>query len=65
MGLSTVPPAEWLPPDRLYHDEVAQRRALLAERPREVLLALPGSVAAQAELLHASPAAMTARMPAA
>lgn len=53
MGLSTVPPAEWLPPDRLYHDEVAQRRRLLAERPHEVLLALPGSEAAQAELLRA------------
>lgn len=53
MGLVTIPAQEWLRIDRLYPREMAERRALIATRPEEVVLALPGTSGAQAELLSA------------
>lgn len=53
MGLVTIAATEWLRIDRLYPEEMTQRRSLIAIKPEEVVLALPGTSEAQAELLEA------------
>ncbi|MBM2576846.1 DUF3445 domain-containing protein [Jannaschia sp. Os4] len=44
----------WIVVDDAYAAQVAEKRRLLAERPEAVLAALPGSEAAQAEVLEAA-----------
>ncbi|MBM3492449.1 MAG: DUF3445 domain-containing protein [Alphaproteobacteria bacterium] len=51
MGLSGFAPADWLEIDGGFAAEVALKRRLLAERRDQVLRRLPGSEAAEAELL--------------
>lgn len=51
VGLNALDPADWLWPDGLYEAEIAEREALLRERPGEVLAVLPGAEAAARELL--------------
>ncbi|MFC3125361.1 DUF3445 domain-containing protein [Pseudoroseomonas globiformis] len=64
LGLGTVPTREWLRVDRLYGPEVAERRALIAERAREVVIGLPEAAEAGAELLGAVAANLAEHHPA-
>jgi hypothetical protein len=51
VGLNALDAAEWLWPDELYDAEMAQRDALLEQRPGEVLALLPEAEEAARELL--------------
>lgn len=51
LGIRAIDPAEWIEVDRHYAAHLAEKRRLLAERPAEVVGALPGSRPAQAECL--------------
>jgi dimethylamine monooxygenase subunit A len=51
MGLNALDPADWLWRDDTFAAETAQRLALLAERPAEVLTMLPKATPAAAELV--------------
>lgn len=51
MGLNALDPADWLWRDAQFALETAQRRALLAERPDEVLAMLPAAEPAVRELV--------------
>jgi hypothetical protein len=51
MGLVACPPGDWFELDACYPAELAERRALLADRRAEVFAACPGSDAARAEVL--------------
>jgi dimethylamine monooxygenase subunit A len=50
MGLHALAPADWLELGSDASQQMAERRRLLAERPDEVVAALPESVAGQGEL---------------
>ena len=50
MGLVAIPPSAWIEIDDQYGPQLAERRRLLAARPAEVVAALPGTEAVQAEL---------------
>lgn len=63
MGLLARDPAEMIELDDQYLPEMAERRALLAQRHDEVFATLPGSEAAGAELLHRLAALLPARHP--
>jgi dimethylamine monooxygenase subunit A len=52
MGIKALDPAAWIEIDQSFVDQLAERRRLLAERPAEVLAALPESRAGQQELLE-------------
>jgi hypothetical protein len=52
MGLRTVPEAAWLDVDERRDEELALKRALLAERRDEVFAALPDTEPAGQEVLH-------------
>ena len=64
MGLTAVPPDDLIVIDRLYPDEMAQRRALLAEKPAEVLAGLPEAEPACTELYQTLASFLPARFPA-
>ncbi len=51
MALRPLDPAEWIKPDDLLEEQLAEKECLIAERRDEVTAELPGSEAAQAELL--------------
>ena len=51
MALRPLDPAEWIQPDGLLEEQLAEKDRLLTERRGDVVAALPGSDAAQAELL--------------
>ena len=51
MGLNALDPADWLWRDAQFALETAQRRALLAEHPDEVLAMLPAAEPAVRELV--------------
>jgi dimethylamine monooxygenase subunit A len=53
MGLNALDPADWLWRDERFVAETAERAALLAERPGEVLAVLPRAGPAVAELVAA------------
>jgi len=59
LGLTTVPDSQWFEIDRLYPDEMHQRRRLLAERHADVFAATSGSEAARREALAAIVANLT------
>jgi hypothetical protein len=50
MGLHALEPGQWLDPGADAAQQMAERRRLLAERPDEVVAALPESLPAQQEL---------------
>jgi dimethylamine monooxygenase subunit A len=52
MGLLALPPDEWIEIDEELVPQLREKRALAASRPDEVFRALPGSEAAQAEVLQ-------------
>ena len=52
MGLEPLDPAEWIQPDALLEEQLAEKDRLIAERRSDVIAELPGSEAAQAELLE-------------
>ena len=54
MGLTSSPAADWIELDDLYVAEMAERRALLADRHGEVFAALPVSDDARQEVLATS-----------
>lgn len=51
LGIKAVDPADWIEVDRHYETQMAEKRRLLAERPADVVGALPESRAAQGECL--------------
>ena len=51
MALRPLDPAEWIKPDDLLEEQLAEKERLIAERKDEVTAELPGSEAGQAELL--------------
>jgi hypothetical protein len=64
MGLVACPIDEWLEIDARYHDEMAERRDLLATRHTEVFAACPGSELAREEVLDLLTAHLPRRYPA-
>lgn len=64
MGLVSCPSSELIELDERYPSEMAERRALLAERHGEVFAACPGSEEARAEVLELLAAHLPARYPA-
>jgi Haem-dependent oxidative N-demethylase, alpha subunit-like len=63
MGLTAVPPDEFVEIDATYPAEMAERRHLLATRHAEVFSALPGSEPACAEVLARLAGLLPARFP--
>ena len=63
MGLVARDPSALIDIDALYPAQMAQRRALLAERHDEVFGAVPGSQAARAEVLALLAQLLPARFP--
>ncbi|MGH7041992.1 MAG: heme-dependent oxidative N-demethylase subunit alpha family protein, partial [Acetobacteraceae bacterium] len=63
MGLTACPEADWIERDERYPEEMALRRALLAERHDEVFGALAASAAARRETLALLAAHLPARFP--
>ncbi len=53
LGIKAIDPSGWIEVDGHYAAQIAEKRRLLAERPREVFDALPESLEAQAECLEA------------
>jgi len=51
LGLVAIPEASWIEIDSEYIPHVTERRRLLAERRADIIAAIPGSEAAQSELL--------------
>jgi hypothetical protein len=51
IGTRPLDPADWLEPDAVMATQLVEKARLLAERPEAVFAQLPGSGAAQAELL--------------
>jgi hypothetical protein len=64
MGLIALPETEMIELDDRYLDEMAQRRALLAEQRHEVFAAVPGSEAACQDVLDRLADFLPARFPA-
>ena len=64
LGLTTIPDSQWFEIDRLYPDEMHQRRHLLSERHADVFAATSGSEAARWEALAAIAANLTTHHPA-
>jgi hypothetical protein len=64
MGLIALPESEMIELDDRYADEMAQRRALLAEQFDEVFAAVPGSEAARRAVLDRLAAYLPERFPA-
>ena len=52
LGLASIPEAQWLEIDGDYPFQMEERRRLMTERRPDVIATLPGSEAAQRELLH-------------
>ena len=52
MGLEPLDPAEWIEPDNLLEEQLAEKDRLIAERRSDVIAEVPGSGHAQAELLE-------------
>ncbi|WP_419897615.1 heme-dependent oxidative N-demethylase family protein [Roseomonas sp. USHLN139] len=63
LGLQSVPEVEWLEIDATYPAQLAERRRLIATRRAEVIGALPGTEAAQQELLAMLAAHLPRRYP--
>jgi hypothetical protein len=63
MGLIALPESEMIELDEHYADEMAQRRALLAEKRDDVFAAIPGSEAARREVLERLADYLPARFP--
>jgi hypothetical protein len=63
MGLHALTPGDWLEPGADAAHQMAERRRLLAERPAEVLAALPESVPCQHELYALVQEHLAARFP--
>jgi dimethylamine monooxygenase subunit A len=63
MGLITVPSSDWIELDARYHDEMAERRRLLAERHDDVFGVLPEAEEAGREVLERLVAHLTTRFP--
>ena len=63
MALRPLDPAEWIRPDALLEEQLAEKDRLIAERRDEVTAALPGSEAGQAELLARLAAYLPERYP--
>ena len=63
MGLTAIPPSAWIEIDDQYGPQLAERRRLLAERPAEVVAALPGTEPIQAELRDTLIAHLCGRYP--
>jgi dimethylamine monooxygenase subunit A len=59
VGLAPLDPATWFEPDRQWAEQMANKAAMLRFQHGDVVAALPGSEAAQVEVL----AAMTAHLP--
>ena len=64
MGLIALPENEMVELDDRYLDEMAQRRALLAERHEDVFAAIPGSAPARQAVLDRLATYLPARFPA-
>ncbi|WP_291296299.1 DUF3445 domain-containing protein [Elioraea sp.] len=64
MGLVACPEDDWLEIDARYHEEMAERRDLLAARHAEVFAACPGSEPARVEVLEVVAAHLVRRYPA-
>lgn len=64
MALRPLAPGDWLQPDEKLEAELAEKDRLIAERREEVIAELPGSEAAQAELLARLTAFLPAHFPA-
>lgn len=64
MALRPLDPADWIAPDDDLDAHLAEKERLIAARPDEVFAALPGSEAAQAELLARLQAHLPDRFPA-
>ena len=64
LGLTAIPEAGWIEIDAEYPAHLAERRRLLAERPAEVIGALPGTEAVQREALSVLEAHLAAQYPA-
>lgn len=63
MALRPLDPAEWIQPDHLLEEQLAEKDRLIGERRAEVTAALEGTEAAQAELLARLAAHLPARFP--
>jgi hypothetical protein len=64
MGLQSAPPEAMIELDALWPEQIAARRALLAQRHADVFAALPGSEAASAAVLARLAALLPRRFPA-
>ncbi len=63
MALRPLAPSEWIAPDGSLEEQLAEKDRLLAERREEVFASLPGSEAAQNELLARLVSHLPARFP--